>query len=233
MSTNTVRQERALDATKSMTLEVPISVAIKSAAAMLTSTSKDTVTPVLTSALFSGAELFATDRYKAVRFPMPTPRPGSQDRLVLGDEFLIPQDALTWVSKLALRSLEHGRGPALTVPDRGYTIRYERDPDAGTVTASVVDMFGIVECSETFAEITGNYPPIQRLFEKAPADGGGTHEFGPKYLGVILAYCTKHGDGAPVALTTLAPAYPNAAPGMLIEGGGATFLLMGYRDTRG
>lgn len=40
-------------------LEIPLTVAIQSAAAMLTSASKDDVTPILTVAHFDGAELCA------------------------------------------------------------------------------------------------------------------------------------------------------------------------------
>lgn len=220
----------AVDTAVGTVLEVPVTVAIKSAAAMLVCVSKDEVTAVLTAAYFDGSELFATDRYRIARFPMPhVPSTDDGARLVLGDPFLIPQGALAWVSKLTLRSLEYGAGPALTVPDRGYTVRYERNADAHTVSASVVDMFGTVERVETFEEATGNYPPVQRLFENLPDADGDTQEYDPKLMGAILAYCAKHGGkGAPFSLRLVGASYPKGSPSMVIVGADATFLLTGH-----
>lgn len=216
-----------------MVLELPLSVAVKSAAAMLTCTSRDRVTPVLTAANFSGTELLASDRHKAVRFPLPIASDVNGGRLVLGESFLIPQEALIWVSKLTLRSLEYGKAPELTVPDRGYTVRYERDAEAGTVTASVIDMFGVLERSEAFAEMTGNFPPIQNIYREMPPAGDEPHEFNPKFMGVILAYCDKHGDkGAPFAMTVHASERPGGTSTVAIQGAGASFLLSGYHEGR-
>lgn len=215
--------------TVGMVLEVPLMVAIRSAAAMLTCISKDAVTEVLTVAFFSGTELFATDRYKVARFPMPIAPGNDNERLTLGEPFLIPSDALTWVSKLTLRSLEYGRGPALTVVDRGYTVRYERDAAATVVTASVVNMFGVVERSEAFEGMTGNYPPLQRLFDRSPALDTDPQMFDPAFLGPVLAYCAKHGGKTvPVGVTMYAPTRAGGAPAMLVEGAGASFLIVGH-----
>lgn len=212
-------------------LEVPLTVAIQSAAAMLTSASKDDVTPVLTAAYFDGAELWASDRYKVARFPLPTKPAKEDDRLELGAAFLIPRAALEWVTKIVAKSLRYKIALA-TMTDTGYTIRYEHEPSesgtsGGTVTASVVDMNGKTERSQAFDTERGNFPPVARLF---PADdvepAAMTQAFSPAFMIEILTYCKKYADrGAPFKITTYGDAGANKMNPALIEGAGASFLL--------
>lgn len=214
-------------------LEVPLSVATQSAAAMLTSASKDDVTPVITAAHFDGAELWATDRYKVARFPMPTRPAKDDDRLELGSEFLIPRAALEWVAKIAPKSLRF-KAALATMTDNGYTIRYEHEhPESqpvnreypGTVTASVVDMNGKTERSQAFDGVAGNFPPVARLFPAEDAQPAAmTQAFNPSYMIEILNYCKKYGNSAPFKITTYGDGANRMSPA-LIEGAGASFLL--------
>lgn len=205
--------------TEDLVLEIPLPVAVQSAAAMLTSASKDEDTPVLTSAHFDGTELVATDRHKVARFPLPT-TVEEERRLVLGGAFLIPRDALEWAAKLVARSLRHKGAPL----DGGYTVRYERDADANTVSVAVIDAFGKVERSQAFEGVTGNFPPVSRLFGQEPATSGKTQGFSPAFMGVILAYCSKFGGRDPFKITLNETPSGLASPA-LIEGAGAMFLL--------
>ena len=207
-------------------LEIPLTVAIQSAAAMLTSASKDAVTPVLTAAYFDGAELWASDRYKVARFPLPTKPAKEDDRLELGAAFLIPRAALEWVTKIVRKSLRY-KITLATMTDTGYTIRYEHEADTLTVTASVVDMNGKTERSQAFDTERGNFPPVARLF---PADdvepAAMTQAFSPAFMIEILTYCKKYADrGAPFKITTYGDAGANKMNPALIEGAGASFLL--------
>lgn len=208
-------------------LEIPLSVAMQSAAAMLTSAAKDSeVTDVIKSARFDGAELFATDRYKVARFPMPT-QPAAEDRrLTLGAAFLIPRAALEWVTKITTKSL---RAPRMV---DSYTIRYEQEDsshagDGGTLTASVVDYAGKTERSQAFDNVTGNFPPVARLFPAEDAQPAAmTQAFSPEYMIEILNYCKKFSDrGAPFKMTTYGNEGTNKMQPALIEGAGASFLL--------
>lgn len=214
-------------------LEIPLSVAIQSAAAMLTSASKDSVTPVLTVAHFDGAELWATDRYKVARFPLPTKPAKDDDRLTLGSEFLIPRAALEWVAKITPKSLRF-KTPLATMTDSGYTIRYEHErPESqpvnrdnpGTVTASVVDMNGRTERSQAFDGVTGNFPPVARLFPAEDAQPAAmTQAFSPAYMIEILSYVKKYDQGTPFKMTLYGDGTSRVSPA-LIEGAGASFLL--------
>ena len=207
-------------------LEIPLSVAIQSAAAMLTSASKDTVTPILTVAHFDGAELWATDRYKVARFPLPTKPAKEYDRLELGTEFFIPRAALEWVTKIVAKSLRY-KVALGTMTDTGYTIRYEHDTDALTVTASVVDMNGKTERSQAFDGEWGDFPPVARLFPAEDAEPAAmTQAFDPSYMIEILNYCKKYADrGAPFQMTFYGDAGANKMSPALIEGAGASFLI--------
>ena len=207
-------------------LEIPLSVAMQSAAAMLTSASKDDVSPILTVAHLDGSELWATDRYKVARFPMPTRPEREDDRLELGAAFLIPRAALEWVAKIVRKSLRF-KSQLATMTDTGYTIRYEHDADALTVTASVVDMNGKTERSQAFDTERGNFPPVARLFPAEDAEPAAmTQAFSPALMIEILTYCKKYADrGAPFKITTYGDAGAKKARPALIEGAGASFLL--------
>lgn len=209
-------------------LEIPLSTAIQSAAAMLTSASKDDITPILTAAHFDGADMIATDRYKVARFPMPT-KPATEDRRVtLGAAFLIPRAALEWVAKVTTKSL---RAPHMVDT---YTIRYEATPDAkgragvpGTVAVSVVDYAGKTERSQAFDGITGNFPPVARLFPGEDAQPAAiTQAFNPAYMIEILNYCKKFSDrGAPFKMAFYGDGDQRKMNPALIEGAGASFLI--------
>lgn len=208
-------------------LEIPLTVAIQSAAAMLTSASKDDVTPVLTAAYFDGAELWASDRYKVARFPLPTKPAKEDDRLELGAAFLIPRAALEWVAKIVAKSLRHKPYSYASLTDSGYTIRYEHDADTITVTASVVDMNGKTERSQAFDTESGKFPPTASLFPADDAEPAAmTQAFNPAYMIEILTYCKKYADrGAPFKITTYGDAGAKKMNPALIEGAGASFLL--------
>ena len=212
-------------------LEIPLSVAMQSAAAMLTSASRDDVSPILTVAHFDGSELWATDRYKVARFPMPTKPEKEDGRLELGAAFFIPRAALEWVAKIVRKSLRFNAHLA-TMTDTGYTIRYEHEPsesgsNGGTVTASVVDMNGKTERSQAFDTERGNFPPLARLFPAEDAEPAAmTQAFSPAFMIEILTYCKKYADrGEPFKITTYGDAGANKARPALIEGAGASFLL--------
>ncbi|MBT2484790.1 hypothetical protein J7E28_08760 [Microbacterium sp. ISL-108] len=213
-------------------LEIPLSVAIQSAAAMLTSASKDDVTPVLTTAHFDGTHLNATDRYKVARFEMPTKPASEEGRLTLGEAFLIPRAALEWVTKITVKSLRQSG-----ILSGLYTIRYERESDPrgegyqnapGTVTVSVVDHAGKTERSQAFDGVVGNFPPVARLFPENPDEEvtTGTQAFNPAYMGVILAYIAKYSDrGAPFRFRVAQSNAGHKLAPALITGAGASFLI--------
>lgn len=208
------------------TVTMPLGIGIQSAAAMLTSASKDDVTPVLVSAYFTGTELQATDRYKIARFPMPTETEDANDAsLILGSPFLIPRDALVWASKVILKSLRFGTSRGKS--EGNYSLKYERtgdDHQPGTVTVSVVDPRGEVERSQAFDGVIGNFPPVEKLFptEFAPVDE--PVGFNPDFMAVLMGYFSKYGGKEPFTLQLQGDRRP-----AMMAGAGATFVLMPNR----
>lgn len=206
-------------------LELPLSIAKQSASAMLAVMAEDVISPVLSAAHFDGERLLATDRYRCARFDLPTAAL-SDDRLQLGDGFLIPIDALRWVVKVK-PNREQAKVKYATVSDAGYTIRYRKL--AAHVAVELVDVFGRVEANQTVAEVEGNFPPLMNLFSRrGESPAGAEHRFDPKLMGALMTFAGKYStQGEPFHLQLGAnPSAPDRPGPAMVTAAGAVFLIM-------
>lgn len=187
------------DTSTSNVFEVSLSMAVRSAAAMLAVIQDDKLTPILNGARFDGEQLLATDRYRIARFPIPAVPAQTDDRLVRTGDMIIPTDALRWVTRVK-PDREKSKLRLATMSDGGYSIRYTAAE--GHVTVELVDLFGVIEQTSVFATRDGRFPPIEAIFTKpvTDVDDDAVIAYDPKLLGGILAWAAKHGNGAPVKM---------------------------------
>lgn len=211
-------------------LELPYSVALRASAAMLAVMSDDKITPSLCNALFDGEKLYATDRYRAARFDLPATPPRSDDRLLLGEQFLIPAGALRWVTRVQ-PDKGKARTKLATMSDGGYTIRFTKINDL--VAVELIDMFGAPEDEASFAIVPGHYPPVRRLFGEIPdAPAGVVTCYDPKLLGDILTWATRHGGGECVHIRPSTVKENGTPQATSIICAAATFLIQPRLTTR-
>lgn len=208
-------------------LELPLTVAIRSAAAMLAVMRDDKISPVLNSAHFDGARLLASDRYRCAKYDLPSAPDRADDRLLLGAEFLIPDEALLWVTRVK-PDKEKRRTKLATMSDAGYTIRYTKIDRH--VAVELIDMFGVAEAESAFDVLDGNFPPLMKLFgERTPATVVTVHGFDPALLTSLFQWASKHGGGEPARLTvTEKRGFTDKSPisdAATIACGAATFLI--------
>lgn len=199
MTTITAPTEARADTSTSSILEIPLTMAVRSAAAMLAVIQDDKLTPILNAARFDGEQLLATDRYRIARYPIPALPAQSDDRLVRTGDMLIPTEALRWVTRVK-PDRDKAKLRLATMSDGGYSIRYTATD--GAVTVELVDLFGLTEQTEAFRSPAGTFPPIELILAKPFTDLSVDAEvsYDPKLLGGILAWAAKYGNGAPVKM---------------------------------
>ena len=139
--------------------------------AMLAAASKDDVTPVICAAQITVTpeELrgLATDRYRVHTVAL------NVQSKPKAHEFVVPRDALLWLSKNALAFTSRRytafdpivkfttRAPGEANGDHGYLkLEVRQSIDSG-------DVDGVI--SRTGPLVKGNFPPVGKLFEKARA----------------------------------------------------------------
>lgn len=132
--------------------------------------SRDKVTPVITGVQLTGTHVIGTDRYTVGRY-----RHADDDAPVSDESVILTADAVAWITRHKLD--RYTPALALTVDDETGTLTLTRTDD-GTAYASM-----------TGATMTGNYPPVARLFPQHTTDSA---DILPIYLGAdILAHVVK------------------------------------------
>jgi hypothetical protein len=150
------------------TLTMPLADAILASTALLHHASADDITPVITHAavleLLGNRYLVATDRYSFGRFLL-----GADDQVDIpeGESPMIPRDSLTWISKIALKSLRRGFAAS------DYTLRFTwGDTTSGGIELELAIMWeGKPERVQTYDVYKGNFPPVARLWKDDTSEG--------------------------------------------------------------
>lgn len=227
MTTSTATEPTSSTAPKTgidTVLELPLTTAIRAAAAALTAAATDDVTAVLTHAYFDGERLYATDRYRVLRYDLPATPDRADDRLVLGEPFLIHRTALQWVTRVK-PDRDKVKVKLATMSDAGYTIRFTHTELA--LAVELVDMFGNVEQFEAFPAGDGNFPPMQNILDRWTTGTPGPHRLDGKLLGGIMTYAAKHTTDGTFTAEFGAPAREGGIPTLRVTAEAATFLLAG------
>lgn len=185
--------------TRTQTVTLPLEVAIEAFAAVLPHASTDAVTPILCSVQLVPADdavtLYATDRYTVGRFTVPllTSDVDAMPATDHAEPFNIPTEAATWIAKTVTKTLRHANGAV------AYAVVIEDDAEAKTVTVSLVpELTGKPERAQAFERVTGNFPPVSRLF---PEDEGAMPDvigLSPQMLSRVIGYATKYHRRAPI-----------------------------------
>lgn len=205
-------------------LELPLTVAVRAAAAALTIVSRDDITPVLSHARFDGAHLYGTDRYRVVRYDLPAAPARPDDRLILGEPFLIHWTALQWVTRVK-PDREKSKTKLATMSDAGYSIRFTHTELA--LAVELVDMFGNIEQFEAFPTGAGNFPPIHNILDRWKPAEAGEHRLDAKLLAGILTYVAKHTTDGTVTAEFGAAAREGSITSIRVIAENATFILAG------
>lgn len=190
---------------------LPLMEAIEACAAVLPHTSKDDVTPVITTASLEGDRIVATDRFTVGAFKLSTSASGP---------IMVPRAALDWLAKTNPKTLVghfsgmrpgayQARITGLTPGVSGPALLEE------AVTVEIL-LEGKPERIQQFRPVTGNFPAVaEKLLD--------THEMAaevvpvslnPDFIERITSYAKKWHRGLPVRFTAGKSDNPNK-PGVV------------------
>lgn len=159
--------------------------AIEAAKAILPHTSTDDVTPVLMGANITPDGWYATDRYTLATYQLTTENDFTP--------FVLPREAIEWVAKIVANKLRHKP----THRD-SYQLVIEHNTPNIVVTITYENS---VERAQSFQDIVGNYPPVERLIANwKPAIDAYSVRLAPKHIEKVTSYVRRAERDAPVEI---------------------------------
>lgn len=179
-------------------ITLPLMEAIEACAAVLPHTSKDDVTPVITTANLEGGRLVATDRYTVGAFKLSSKASGP---------IMVPRAALDWLARTSPKTLVgHFSG---TKPE-AYQVQITgispgaKGPELleEAVTVEIL-LHGKAERMQQFRPITGIFPPVadRLLDEHEMATEVVPVSLNPEFIERVTGYAKKWHRGLPVRFT--------------------------------
>ena len=144
--------------------------------------SKDDVTPVIESVRVTAHTFLATDRFSVGEW---THTPETSDTATSDVAVLIPRSAAEWLAKQGAKGLGFGPRDTLLL-ESGLVVVFARD----SITIQWAES-GQVLAVTRFAEVKGNFPPVERILAGAVAA-----EDAPSAISLKPAFVEKFTKGA-------------------------------------